>query len=429
MFISQYKADEGNLLLEDEESLVPTLEQESRQSQLYSPETNDWLLCQKLLNHFSSMALNGDLHLSMRCPTDWIYRFVYPEPTFWHGPSLSVPAGPYTGRIHKYLGGKKVTLHDLYAALKEAEQFLFEPPNEILTETRHCIIQERPSHTAFHPVVHDMRRILSHIGDDVSVYLHGSMATGDYTPFSDVDDLVIVHQKGWSSYTRFRQVVRALENVATLFQRIDALQHHGHWIYLDCDMACLDQSSLPLVVLKDSVIVVGRPEVRANLRLEDWGLRRVLWDTIQDVRHNASAMARGKLNLYGLKNLVSGISLLPPLVFQVNGKMLDKKTAILRSSNIFSDKALVALHWSTKIRETWASCHGYTGLRMMGYLNCILPFRRNALEAIARRCLPPLRTSQIPFLTDEVVKAIFQLSNECAHQLREVMVVNGIRAV
>jgi predicted nucleotidyltransferase len=429
MLISQYRADEGNLLLAHEESLVPALQQESRQSQPYSPETNDWLLCQRLLNQFSSMALNGDLHLSKRCPTDWIYRFFYPEPTFWHAPSLSVPTGPYTRRIHKYIGGKKVSLHNLYAALKEAEQFLFETPSEILTETRHCIIQEIPSHPAFHPVLYDMRRFLSHIGDDVSVYLHGSMATGDYTPFSDVDDLVIVHQTGWRSYGRFREVVRALETVATLFQRIDPLQHHGHWIYLDSDMACLDQSSLPLVVLNDSVIVVGRPEVTANLRLEDWGLRRVLWDTIQDIRHNASAMARGKLNLYGLKNLVSGISLLPPLVFQVNGKMLDKKTAILKSSNLFSDKALVGLQWSTKIRETWASCHGYTGLWMMGYLNCILPFRRNTLEAIARRCLPSLRASQIPFLTDEVVKAIFQLSNECADQLREVIFVNGVKAV
>jgi predicted nucleotidyltransferase len=429
MFISQYKAEEGNLLLAHEESLVPTLQQESRQSQLYSPEANDWLLCQKLLNQFSSMALNGDLHLSKRCPTDWIYQFLYPEPAFWHAPSLSVTAGPYTRRIHKYLGGKKVTLHDLYAALKEAEQFLLEPPNEILTETRHCIIQERPSDTTFHPVVYNMRRILSHIGDDVSVYLHGSMATGDYTPFSDVDDLVIVHQTGWSSYARFREVVRRLERVAKLFQRIDPLQHHGHWIYLDCDMACLDQSSLPLVVLNDSIIVVGRSEVTANLRLEDWGLRRVLWDTIQDVRHNASAMARGKLNLYGLKNLVSGISLLPPRVFQENGKMLDKKTAILRSSNIFSDKALVGLQWSTKIREKWASCHGYTALRMMGFLNCILPFRRNTLEAIARRCLPSLGSSQIPFLTEEVVKAIFQLSNECAYQLRELMIGNGVDGV
>jgi len=429
MLISQYIADGSNLLLAHEESLVPALQQESRQSQPYSPETNDWLFCQRLLNQFSSMALNGDLHLSKRCPTDWIYRFFYPEPTFWHAPSLSVPTGPYTRRIHKYIGGKKVSLHNLYAALKEAEQFLFEPPDEILTETRRCIIQESPPHPAFHPVVYDMRRILSHIGDDVSVYLHGSMATGDYTPFSDVDDLVIVHQTGWSSYARFREVVRRLETVATLFQRIDPLQHHGHWIYLDSDMACLDQSSLPLVVLNDSVIVVGRPEVTANLRLEDWGLRRILWDNIQDVRHNASAMARGKLNLYGLKNLVSGISLLPPLIFQINGKMLDKKTAILRSSNIFSDKALVALQWSTKLRETWASCHGYMGLRMMGYLNCILPFRRNTLEAIARRCLPSLRTSQIPFLTDEVVKAIFQLSNECVNQLREVIVLNGVKGV
>ena len=417
MFVSPYKAEEGNLLFDGEESLFPTIQHEPPEWQLYSPETKNWLLCQKLINQFSSMAFNGDMKLLKRRPSDWIYRFVYPAPTFWHARALSLPAGPYTARIHKYFAGQTITLHDLYAAIKEAEQFLLEPPSEIITEARHCMIHERRSYAPFHPLVHDMRRLLSHIGDDVSVYLHGSMATGDYTPFSDVDDLVIVHRTSWSSYARFRQVVRALEIVATLFQRIDPLQHHGHWIYLDCDLACLDQSSLPLVVLNDSVVVVGRPEVRANLRIEDWGLRRVLWETIQDVRHNASALARGKVNLYGLKNLVSGISLLPPLVFQVNGKMLDKKTAILRSSDIFSDEALVALQWSTKLRETWASCHGYIGVRMIGYLNRILPFRRSTLEGIVRKCLPPLRSSKIPFFKEEIINAIFQLSNECAYQL------------
>lgn len=420
VFVNKFR--NGTILLENEESIVSAFQKQSAASEYYSGDTNDWLYCQKILNELMTMIVNGDSGASKTYAADWIYRFLYRNPRLWRGRLRGVAGiGKFSRRICKYLTADRITVEDVYATIKEAEEFLCQPPSEVLTKSESCVIGRNTSQGAPHPIVGEMCRLLYPVSESVSVYLHGSMATGDYTAFSDVDDLVIVHNSSWNSYRDFVRVIRCLEKVSKVFQHVDPLQHHGHWVYADYELLCLDDTIMPLLVLRDSVIVVGRDRLDARVRTRGRSFGCVLWAIVQDVRRDALALANGSLNLYGLKNLVSGLSLLPALVFQVHGQMVDKKTAILRGEEVFSERALEALDWATNVRQAWASCEGYVWVRRLGYINRMLPFRRSTLEAIARSYLPCLSVREIPHCRGEVVKAIFEFSNECVHKLKGVV--------
>ncbi len=417
--IPTYEIDNGHLVLERERVLLHELLKGSPYLQSYSSETRDWLRCQVLMNRLLASIVNGDMSFSTFRLADWLYRFIYPEPTLWRERLRFEKTGPYTRRLQKYFSKRWAAARSLCAALKEAEQFLLEPPKEIFAEKLHYTVKSQPPQPRNHPVVNELRRRLKPLESNVSVYVHGSMASGDYTVFSDVDDLVIIHCSSWASYKQFRRVIRLLERTAKLFQCVDPLQHHGHWVFLDFDLSCLDQTTMPLVVLDNANVIVGGHSIEAKVQNGTWGFASIMWAMAQEIRRDAQSMMRGRLNLYGLKNLISSISLLPALVFQLQGKMLDKKTAILRSEEIFSDQPLSAIRWTTEVRKV--TCPGYGWVQTMRHLNRILPFRRSSLEKLARDYLPVLQAGQIPFLTEEVICGIFRLTDECTHQLEEIL--------
>lgn len=416
--IPDYRSANGYLLLRREEPLLGLFRRGFSELQFYSSETQDWLRCQRLLNRLLSKIVNGDKSFSVLSPSDWFYRFVWAEPRFWRETVRFDILGPYTKRLHKYFCKQSTTAHSLYASLKEAELFLLEPPQEIATETRHYRIDSLLPFTS-HPIVKKIHRTLESLETGISVYVHGSMATGDYTDFSDVDDLVIIHCSSWASYEQFQKVTRLLEKIARLFQCVDPLQHHGHWVFSDFDMTCLDQGTIPLVVLNKAIVAVGRPALEVKVRTSTWGFARVMWAIVQDVRRCVLSMIRGHLNIYGLKNLISSISLLPALSFQMRGSMLDKKTAIARSDEILSQEACAAVRWTTRVRETTISGHRW--VQTMRYLNHVLPFRRGTLEKIARIWLPSLRPDQIPYLSGQLISSIFGLTDECTHYLSDIL--------
>ena len=218
------------------------------------------------------------------------------------------------------------------------------------------------------------------------------------------------------SFPEFKVAIRHLEWVSQLFQRTDPLQHHGHWVFTDFDLTCLEQSKMPLVVLPGAVTVAGRTTIEASVRC-DSNVGQVLEWIIQDIRRGLRTLDNGKINLFLLKSLVSSISLAPALVFQLRGDWHTKKCAISKSDQIFSAEAVQAIKWATKIRVCWSSCRGYKWVHVMRAANRALPFRRNALEQIARRTLPSLTKEQIPFFNDHVLRGGMALVEECCQRL------------
>gem|GEM_PF-4677763 len=407
----------GVLLLDGEESLPATLASGSRKIAALSPETRDWLACQSAINYLLSALANGE---SKRSFPGWIYQSFCPRFEFWRGHFDSTQNGLYTARLKKNLSTRRVSAKQLFFALKEAETFLAETPAEILTEPKSCAVGDHlAGESAPHPIVQELQKILLPLGNDVSVFMHGSMATGDFTPFSDVDDLVIIHQSAWSSFQRFREVLSCLERAAVFFNRFMPLQHHGHWIFSNFDLAALDQSTMPLLVLEKAICIAGPNKFTAKIRDSSGGLNHALWANIQTVRSTALSLHEGKINLYDLYHLVSGISLLPALTFQISGQFLDKKSAILQSAKIFSPPAAAAIGWATSTRQSWGSLEK-TWMDSMRQKNARSPLRRDLMDKFAQRSAPMLEKNRVPFFTEEILPAITQLTRECAQQLKTI---------
>jgi hypothetical protein len=217
----------------------------------------------------------------------------------------------------------------------------------------------------------------------------------------------------WQSFSDFRRAVVQLEKMSRAFQCVDPLQHHGHWVYTDYDLECFDQTEMPLVVLNNAVLITGKSTIHASVR-PDANISQTLKSILREVEsHLDEITGRGLISLFDLKDLVSAISLLPALAFQVNAQWLDKKSAIERCDEMFSSKGAAAVRWASTIRENWFVVPGYGWSRALSFANHFLPFRRNAMERIARGALPLVSRDEIPFFNDEIAHCARTLCDEC----------------
>lgn len=419
--LGKYRTDDRWLYLESEAGLLHTLRSKKHILSGVNSDTIDWLECQATVNQMVTALCNGVATFRRWSPQWWTYGFLQGRPSLW---TLRMPwkgTGRFSRRLDRYLGRPLTRLGDVYTLLKEVETFLLDPPSDIQTELLSFSAGVEPDPTRMHWVIPKMMDSLEAYGGDISAYVHGSMATGDYTAFSDVDDLVVIHSGAWQSLERFESLVRCFERLAGVFQRVDPLQHHGHWIFLDTDLACLDQSVMPLFVLEQGICVAGNRVLTARIRKDTYGFCRVLWSIVQDVRSDMARSINGELNLYYLKDLISGISLLPALAYQVQGIFFDKKTAIQKSSNLFSPEAMESVHWATDIRLRWAELTRSPHTRMLFAATRLLPARRPILERIVRTMG---RAASVPSFGQpdaSIAKAILMLTDECTSYLQDAL--------
>jgi predicted nucleotidyltransferase len=229
--------------------------------------------------------------------------------------------------------------------------------------------------------------------------IHGSYADGSCTAASDIDDLIIVKEETFLSLDNFRRARKILSQLALFYQRVDPVQHHGHWIFTEYDLRSYDQSIMPVSVL-EGARAVGR-DVKLELCLDAPasldGFNRVFDGIVREGRRDAELLFEDRCNLYHLKELISAISLLLPLLFQVTGSVVSKKEAIARAGEILDPAALRVLRWSTRVRERWHELPGiwcYRPLRMLSHLIG----DRNILESVARKYLPAVGKDRIGLL-------------------------------
>ena len=366
-----------------------------------------------------SRLVDGDGLFDRRRAADWLYRYLRPDPRLWRSWIEIRPLGPLSERLRGRFPGGEVTIDSLREALVEGEEYLVAPPPSLGGDLNERSVAVSPRRPTEHPIVDRMRRQLGGLEGKATVFVHGSMATGDYTPCSDVDDFVVVHPAAWRTPESFRDVALGLERVARSFQQHDPLQHHGHWVFLEHDLACLDESTMPLVVLEQASTVVGSSRLHARVRAAPRQVERVLWHVAQDVRNSAVALAEnGRLDLFSLKDLVSSVSLLPALVCQLRGESVAKKAAIDRSRQLFSTEAAEAVAWSTAVRQAWPPRGSARRLRRLAALGGRVPARRSVLEHVARTAAGSAYVEALSEDPEALPGRLFALSDECVAYLR-----------
>jgi hypothetical protein len=288
-------------------------------------------------------------------------------------------------RLRRYrVGGRPRGARSLYeeAATLSARLAELAPPVPV-----HVVEVPRAEGPAFAPFAsrYDNAREFDYV-------IHGSVADGTSTAASDVDDVVIVRREAFASFAAFRATRRILARLNLLYQRIDPLQHHGHWIFTEYDLGCYDAATMPVSIFgRGNAVAIGRP-LRLELTPDPASPERsraILVALAEELLTGVRDLYRGRANLYDLKVVVGAVSLLVPVALQCAGTDLNKRDAIARAHELLDAEPLRVLDWSTRVREEWDRLPTRRWLALARAVSYVLPDRR-AVEAVARR-LPPLR--------------------------------------
>lgn len=184
----------------------------------------------------------------------------------------------------------------------------------------------------------------------IQIFVHGSWSDNTKTAFSDLDDFIVIEDE------YYNLVKHKLDEVEFNFQKRDPLQHHGHWLIKRSQLKQYDNSYMPLFIMKESICLKGDNEISANINQVDVINKTVkrIKSTCKNIELFYKKYEEGKLNIYDLKRFVGSVVLLPPLIYQLKGKALNKRTAILNASLIYSKDALNLIQWSSEFRENWS---------------------------------------------------------------------------
>lgn len=193
------------------------------------------------------------------------------------------------------------------------------------------------------------RRELQDVG---RIFLHGSCADLRLTAYSDLDTLLLLPREVVTSPRALlaarRRVIRSLRAL----RRFDPLQHHGHFVLAEPDLAGYPDAVFPAVVWRTCVALdeAGARLVAATRRdREESGRRfRLLARRVLD-----SDLARGRTNAYRLKADLSVFMLLPALWLQARGRAVSKAASFELAYAELSSEAVATYRRAARIREIW----------------------------------------------------------------------------
>lgn len=192
-------------------------------------------------------------------------------------------------------------------------------------------------------------------------YLHGSLSTLDYTPFSDLDDLLILRRETVLEAERLAECARRCVEAARFLYEHDPLQHHGHFVLTELDLVRYPPAHLPPEVLPYATVIAGPMEIPLAAQDGSAGFRRA-------ARHLAERLTRTRppRNLWELKDLLARVMLLPALYLSALGQPCYKKFAFERARASF-DGSWRAVEVASVLREAW-SYRPSVRERILGYL-------------------------------------------------------------
>ncbi|MEX0594067.1 MAG: tetratricopeptide repeat protein [Balneolaceae bacterium] len=196
--------------------------------------------------------------------------------------------------------------------------------------------------------------------------LHGSLADGKTTPYSDVDLTLFADVKSLVDPTE-REVFKTLNNqLNRAIQSVDPVGHHGSFVQILPDLDGYPEASMPLDVLESGYSLLDEDKTfRVYTRdSSDLGFRNVVelcqyfW-TLPD-----RELPRDR---FMIKRVVSRFFIINLLHYElVTGNFTDKRSILTTGiENVASPHQMETLASLSEIRENWPSDNGNHG----GYLS------------------------------------------------------------
>jgi hypothetical protein len=146
--------------------------------------------------------------------------------------------------------------------------------------------------------------------DLIGVWLHGSLATDDYTGYSDVDALIVVRDAVVHEDAMFRRVRAAIRAALRAVLLFDPLQHHGFFVGVESGLQSWPSSYLPAAALQYARCLwpLSRPVTLCER--DEIGEAQAQFQTLVQRLQRA----KPPRTLYQAKALLSQFMLLPTLL-------------------------------------------------------------------------------------------------------------------
>src|SRR5690606_31089346 len=97
-----------------------------------------------------------------------------------------------------------------------------------------------------------------------------------------------------------------LDEIEITFQKIDPIQHHGHWLIKRSSLDNYDASYMPLHIMSDAVCMHGKSKIKASINnaiTRENNIKRII-QTCRNIEDLFLQFKNGNINIYNLKRFV-----------------------------------------------------------------------------------------------------------------------------
>jgi hypothetical protein len=190
--------------------------------------------------------------------------------------------------------------------------------------------------------------------DLAGFFLHGSLATLDYSrDYSDLDTLMVLKRGTVTEAGHLAAFLRRYRRSLTLLYRFDPLQHHGHIVVTEIDLAFYPNLFFPLPVLEYARSLGGAWGRLAVRYRDDRAEMRAEFRRVCDVFAHRAADDYRPGDAYALKEFLSELMLLPALYCQCTGNPCYKRFSFGRARRDFSAGEWRVIEEATRVRSVW----------------------------------------------------------------------------
>lgn len=348
---------------------------------------------QKHIRRCFSALLDGTVKASRRSPNYWLSKYSV-SPKYWEYTILNqdiINACETIGINRFSFSEKSNTLSKFYEFLNN----LAEPLSKLLGQLPAKVIKVQISSNLYRDAVDtspksnqlfELLQASTSTLPGVSLFLQGSQADGTTTAFSDVDDIVLITSAAWENYENLFSIAEYYAKSCRSYQNFDLLQHHGHFVLTEFDLLHYDESILPLLTVKDSVLIAGEHEINFRVSPDRSGFVRNAENTIKSMqRALKSAQQNSGFNAFQLKGLAGEIVLMPAYLFQSKGVIISKPDAIYQAEKLFTQSALEAIAWSTYVRDNFSPLVDNSRMKVFKFLAKMTCCRRYQAESLFKK--------------------------------------------
>ncbi len=205
-----------------------------------------------------------------------------------------------------------------------------------------------------------LRKTLIHIADlsqpifETCLFagLHGSMATLDYTGYSDIDSLVILSKESVQKPEYLLDLQRTATQICSAMYRYDPLQHHGVFFCTGFELETYPEAFLPVATLQRALNFAGVCTLEISTRDSSFEASRTFRTLSNSILSSPRSMS-WRTSAGGLKGILSVFYLMPCLFLGTIGEFCYKGDSFSRMRPYLSAEALTRLCRICKIREDW----------------------------------------------------------------------------